>query len=475
MLSFRPMNLKLDRSRERRRTERKPSPPCPHVWESHEEIDRLIENLKTAFVANRITSVKTSTTRETVETTEERKCCIVSSPSQSKGADVQFGVKGGGLRSTEMYKNFESVPITEEQNRQRVTDTTEQCKSQVDNKIFYQSQVVNVEHKLEKHIPEKTVGLTPPLSSPAEDNSGSSQSTVVSRRQHVSVRERAKLLQQKVEEDYINELVMSQEESANETAEGNEARAPRGEQTSRRAEEIPGAVRVLPPGGPPRRGSSVDSAGVSPLTVLRASPFSRRAESQPPPMYVPPALSPTRQHARGRGQFCGSYDAAAYVGRFSRQIYEKDASATTSATASAVQSCTTSACSTLDKAFLSSTPPLWPWRPQFHGGADDRDHRLTPVGTYDSEVDELTAHHYKRKPSRSAPAPAPDQTMTLQAKRARDGYEADTDDTLARRRGSSVKEMARWIQACMSYSSHLCTYVLNRPHTYQPTTPLFLQ
>ena len=452
MLSFRPMNLKLHRSRERRRRERKPSPPCPHVWESHEEIDRLIENLKTAFVANRITSYKTSTTRKTVETTEERKLRVSSLPPQSRDDEVQFGLQGGGgLRSGEVLKNSGRFRTTENVKYQGWTDTTEICKSQVDN-IFYQSQVVHIEHKQEKHLPEKTASLTPPLSSPAEDYSGSSQSTVVPRRQHVSVRERAKMLQQKVEEDYVS-LILSQEESANEAAEGGE---PRAEQAPRRAMEIPGAVRVLPPmpggtpsgsrrGSVPRRGSSVDSAAVSPLTLLRASPFSRRAESQPPPMYVPPGQSPPGQHVRGRGEFCtSSYSARAMdVGRFGRQVYESDVSAA-SASPSAVQSCTTSACSTLDKAFLSSRPKE---------GAHDRDRRLTPVGNYDSEVEELTASHCKRKSLRSVNA-APNQTMTQlgPAKRSRDGYEADTDDTLARRRGSSVKEMARWIQVCLILS-----------------------
>ena len=342
------------------------------------------------------------------------------------------------------------VRRTEEQDGQGQTDAVEECSSKVDRKIFYQGQVVNVEHKHERHVPEKTVALTPPLSSPAEDHSGSSHSTVVAKRQHVSVRERAKLLQQKVEEDYLS-LVTSQEESASDAAElGGGGGGVRGEQTSsRRAEEIPGAVRVLPPmpgsrtpsggrGSLPRRGSSVDSAGVSPLTVSRASPFSRRAESQPPPMYVPPpAQSPARQQARGRGESCGSYRAVD-INRFSgRQVYASDAG-TTSVTASAVPSCTTSACSTLDRAFLLSGT----------GECDEGlDRRRTPVGAYDSEVDQLTTPHYKKRPFRSDQKGTQDESQgPAKTRRARDGYEADTDDTLARRRGSSVKEMARWIQ-----------------------------
>ena len=438
-----------------------------------------MENLKTAFVANRITSVKTSTTQETVQTREERKCRVVSQPPRSWGLfapNVQFGGEGGYVSSPDMFKNSYGVWMTEEQKRQRLAGSNEQPMSQasqVDNKIYYQSQVVNIEHKREKRIPERTVALTPPLSSPAEDHSGSSQSTVVTKRQHVSVRERAKLLQQKVEEDYINQ-VMSQEESANDDAERNEAK----EQTLRRAEEIPGAVRVLPPmpggggSGTPsgsrlgsaahRRGSSVDSAGLSPLTVWRASPFSRRAESQPPPMFVPPApspLSPTRQQGKGKGW----HRPMNHVGDSSRQKYESEVAV--SATTSAVQSCTTSACSTLERAFLpsmggTSPPPL----PGLLQEGADRDHRRrTPVGVwaYDSEVDELTAPHDKRKPCRRA-AQSPDHKMMQPGpaiKRARDGYEADTDDTLARRRGS-VKEMARWIQACLiiSHLDDLCRH-----------------
>ena len=443
---FRPMNLKLDRSRERRRTARNPSPPCPHVWESHEDIDRLVEDLKTAFVANKITSVKTSTTKEIVETIEERKCRVVSEPPRSRVPIVQLG-RQGDSRSLKTSDDFGlgGVRRTEEQGGQGQTDAVEECSSKVDRKIFYQGQVVNVEHKHERHVPEKTVALTPPLSSPAEDHSGSSHSTVVAKRQHVSVRERAKLLQQKVEEDYLS-MATSQDESASEGVSGEQT-------SSRRAEEIPGAVRVLPPmpgsrtpsggrGSLPRRGSSVDSAGVSPLTVSRASPFSRRAESQPPPMYVPPpAQSPARQQARGRAEFSGSYSYRAMdINRFSsRQVYASDAG-TTSVTASAVPSCTTSACSTLDRAFLLSGT----------GECDEGlDRRRTPVGAYDSEVDELTTPHYKKRPFRSDQKGTQEESLgPAKTRRARDGYEADTDDTLARRRGSSVKEMARWIQVC---------------------------
>ena len=443
---FRPMNLKLDRSRERRRTARNPSPPCPHVWESHEDIDRLVEDLKTAFVANKITSVKTSTTKEIVETIEERKCRVVSEPPRSRVPIVQLG-RQGDSRSLKTSDDFGlgGIRRTEEQDGQGQTDAVEECSSKVDRKIFYQGQVVNVEHKHERHVPEKTVALTPPLSSPAEDHSGSSHSTVVAKRQHVSVRERAKLLQQKVEEDYLS-MATSQEESASEGVGGEQT-------SSRRAEEIPGAVRVLPPmpgsrtpsggrGSLPRRGSSVDSAGVSPLTVSRASPFSRRAESQPPPMYVPPpAQSPARQQARGRAEFSGSYSYRAMdINRFSgRQVYASDAG-TTSITASAVPSCTTSACSTLDRAFLHSGTS------ECDGGLD---RRRTPVGAYDSEVDELTTPHYKKRPFRSDQKGTQEESLgPAKTRRARDGYEADTDDTLARRRGSSVKEMARWIQVC---------------------------
>ena len=116
---FRPMNLKLDRSRERRRTARNPSPPCPHVWESHEDIDRLVEDLKTAFVANKITSVKTSTTKEIVETIEERKCRVVSEPPRSRVPIVQLG-RQGDSRSLKTSDDFGlgGVRRTEEQDGQ---------------------------------------------------------------------------------------------------------------------------------------------------------------------------------------------------------------------------------------------------------------------------------------------------------------------------------------------------------------------
>ena len=70
------------------------------------------------------------------------------------------------------------------------------------------------------------------------------------------------MLQQKVEEDYVS-LILSQEESANEAAEGGE---PRAEQAPRRAMEIPGAVRVLPPmpgGTPSGSGATLATRGSS--------------------------------------------------------------------------------------------------------------------------------------------------------------------------------------------------------------------
>ena len=85
----------------------------------------------------------------------------------------------------------------------------------------------------------------------------------------MSVRDRAKLLQQKVEEDYnhLVNVVVSQEESANEAADCGDTKEKN--KLPLRPEEIPGAVRVLPPmqvgtpsGGSRRasvlRGSSVD-------------------------------------------------------------------------------------------------------------------------------------------------------------------------------------------------------------------------
>ena len=498
------MHLKLGRSRERKR--RKPSPPCPHVWESHEEIDRLLESLKTAFVANRVTSVKTTSTmtRQTIETTEERSCSVTTP--RAEGPNVQQLQQLAGDAVDLTNSEMGHLRRSEEQKWSEATRSKERSSApaEEEDRIYYKSEV-NIEHKHATHFPIRTIATTPTpsvgaTSSPAEDHSASSQSTVVQKRKHVSVRDRAKLLQQKVEEDY-NNLVMSQEESANETADCGDTRENR---LPLRPEEIPGAVRVLPPmqvGNPSGsrrasilRGSSVDSAGFSPpLTLPKFPPFSRRAESQPPPpKYVPVRLvgdAGTVGPQRDEESTTGGGDRRKWlkksggeVLRFTRDSYRTSKSVQTATTktdsfylshlhhqrgeksepddspafSSALPSCTTSACSTIDRAFLSDMDGFSaPTAALLQDGAECPGLPTPAYAATDSEVDELTAApHYARKHMRSRSSP--EQRMmqgstsatpnASSAKRPRDGYEADTDDTLARRRRRSVREMARCIQ-----------------------------
>ncbi len=69
LLVYRRVQPVLDRRGPKK--ERKQSPPCPHVWESHEDIARLERDLKKTSDLYKAELVKTSSSYEKVEITEE--------------------------------------------------------------------------------------------------------------------------------------------------------------------------------------------------------------------------------------------------------------------------------------------------------------------------------------------------------------------------------------------------------------------
>ncbi|XP_059093271.1 muscle M-line assembly protein unc-89-like isoform X2 [Tigriopus californicus] len=82
-LYYKRVRPQLDWNRNSRRPERNPSPPCPHKWESHEEIDKLVASLKDqrTDLRKEMQSIKTSHLTENIE--EMTKITIISTRSSS--------------------------------------------------------------------------------------------------------------------------------------------------------------------------------------------------------------------------------------------------------------------------------------------------------------------------------------------------------------------------------------------------------
>jgi hypothetical protein len=591
---YRRMNIKMDLGSGRRKDERRTSPPCPHKWESHEDIEKLEMLLKKPF-GSRMTAMRTSSTKETVETSEEVSCKVSMLPgSVQQGmarpvktipiAVVELSESSSKSESIDK-RNMWEKRVGEEQEsllKSAAKELEDKCNQRAQeatadgNKIFYQSETsVRQRSNMVPPAPPmaKTVALTPspPSIFPTSpiNNSVSSHYTVVKQQQrkHVTVFEKVKLLEQKVEEDYLNSLSY---ESAYDDC--SDARATP-TSASIRPEEIPGAVRVfpLPQGGTPSgsrpcsrkgslvRGSSVDSICFSPLTVPRNSQKSPLTTSlfvrnAPPPMYIPPPptsetsaasistkvtelfqthkqtklastapnidttlpcyrkveinlpengtcqppkvdqKSPTPpteferpekadgtllrqcrpnldktvreirdakslksgssyiEHAETTTRTRLSYSSQIVqhqqhrntINRHHHDGYMSDMSiGNTNA-----KSCTTSASSTMDRSFqgsgtTTSSQPMSPInREQLSSLSRPDTGTKTPVNVVtDSEIDDpMSSFPSKRKLCKSSPRLTPDRTASV-SKKANDGYEADTDDTLTRRR-KSVRDMA---------------------------------
>ena len=283
----------------RQRKDRKPSPPCPHKWESHEEIERLEAELSRASSkrssAEVVKEVKTSTLQEmlTVEIQE-----TVKKTEQTNGYQ-QLRLKRTELQPQDNLKPLHDVEFQSKQ-RQVVNKTVDQQKPQPVKLLAKQLEdQIAVQFATDPRSPPplpakvRTNVLSPTQSSSSQtamslvssftegssdDFSSNTQSTVIQQRQEfIRVKDKIKMIEQKVEDTLDT---MSDTSSARQTP-------------TIRPEEIPGAVRVLPPATSPMtlprqfrwghssiaRSNSVDVFKSSPI----ASPLTIPRSAQPSP------------------------------------------------------------------------------------------------------------------------------------------------------------------------------------------------
>eukprot|EP00094_Tigriopus_californicus_P002724 TCALIF_02628-PA protein Name:"Similar to unc-89 Muscle M-line assembly protein unc-89 (Caenorhabditis elegans)" AED:0.08 eAED:0.03 QI:0/0.71/0.12/1/1/0.87/8/85/2824 len=295
-LYYKRVRPQLDWNRNSRRPERNPSPPCPHKWESHEEIDKLVASLKDqrTDLRKEMQSIKTSHLTENIE--EMTKITIISTRSSSTQQSHNRYLKplpsSQPLLEDGEKPKIDGIFATVFRDGHEHSEPNDETDPLEDDVKYYKSHAEVVQRPV---IPIVTTSaFTPPSSitttkpnSPCDDISFSSQSTVkqAKKTKFVGVKEKVKILEQKVE-DYLS-YDSEQSES-------------RGATPVLRPEEIPGAVRVFPVPSPchsrkssTTRSSSADtnnwyrrfSSSPSPLTT----PGMQRKWSggTPPPMYMP--------------------------------------------------------------------------------------------------------------------------------------------------------------------------------------------
>ena len=284
--------------------ERRPSPPCPHKWESHEDIDKLESELKRPKTNVKI--IKEYERKEEVICHEETNISQVKSAiSTPTSINVKIEVDTPEEKVDENEKMFyEATSIVKSYSN---TSINGGCLMQ--------------EAEAPPPLPAKLkVNVLTPSPSMKSVDSGSfsdetnitmsSMSTVQTARnssQYIRVREKVSHFERKLEEDYLKQALEAESE----------------DKSSIRPENIPGAIRVLPTPTPPgsRPGSRPDSrassrknslgrsnssdAIVGALNLVNPQPrsiqpspiFGRKYQEHPPPMFVPPNLESIKNNS----------------------------------------------------------------------------------------------------------------------------------------------------------------------------------
>ena len=300
---YRKVQPILSRGFKGKSTERNPSPPCPHQWESHEDIDKLENELKTK--RNLVRLVKKYDRKEEVVAVEESltntKTSIVvsSSTNDEKVENGNNEVAGAGDSVPEYYEAH--AVVRSHSNISIKVDTASSCGDEVPPPL-------PAKNKLNVLTPSASMRSVDSGSFSDETSftvsSLSSQSTVqtVRSNNYIRVREKAQQLERKVEADFLRQAL--DDELG-------------GSSGAIRPDRIPGAVRVLPtptpPGSRPESRSSSRKSSVtrsnstdytaslargamfSPVNTVpvcrsvQPSPlFGRKYQDAPPPMFVPP-------------------------------------------------------------------------------------------------------------------------------------------------------------------------------------------
>lgn len=266
---YRSVKPKLRMTASMRNAERKPSPPCPHKWESHEEIERLeremrqdhpnwqefLKSLKRTHLQETLQSMNSSATNNTMVSAKNK--------DDSCSSTIPLPVRELSSTKKESPKPSRAAIHT--------------------NALTPSSSVANFAAGVETS------------SVISDEFSYSSQSTVHVKTVHVTVKEKVKMLEQMVQQQ--EDLSWSESEAA-----GNDLKH-RSTPTIR-PEEIPGAVRVLPPAASPgnsrpesRKGSRSASADIfrcGNRSLFVSSPLTLPRSTQSSPMTLPRATTATK-------------------------------------------------------------------------------------------------------------------------------------------------------------------------------------
>ena len=303
-LSYRRVTPKLKKGLNQRNEERKRSPPCPHMWESHEEIEKLENELKNTRRNQIIMKTREKNKVSLYAETTTNSCNISSTNEYSESADI-----------TDEKPVIYEVTAIATSSSNLIDEKKEANKKVIETGHMYHEE--NDYHKKESPPPippkNRLNVLTPSPSrngvSPVRSvDSGSfsdgisSQSTIRLKAEtdYIKVKEKVMHFEKKVLEDYMRQSLEEEESGVI------------------RPESIPGAIRILPTPTPPGscpgsrpgsrsssrknslvRSNSVDNSAsqfarcnlLSPITTprsLQQSPAFVRRHDNPPPMFKPP-------------------------------------------------------------------------------------------------------------------------------------------------------------------------------------------
>ena len=254
--------------------DRKPSPPCPHQWESHEDIDILHEEIKNWNVLTRTVNTHKSDEKVTLDIADS-----------SDADEPQYYEATAIVRCHSNMSNHSEYQISTKETELHQTLFTKQEEYQAP--CFSMKSVDSGSYSDENTI---TTASLSTVQTKASSN-------------YMKVKEKVMHFEKKVEEEHLR---LALEEHFGECPNSPKVRPDR----------IPGAVRILPTPTPPGSrpgsrlgsglssrknsltrssstenalfGTAVNSASVLSRSVQPSPLFGKRYQEHPPPMFVPP-------------------------------------------------------------------------------------------------------------------------------------------------------------------------------------------
>ena len=273
--SYRKVKPILSKGFSQQSLDRKPSPPCPHQWESHEDIDILQEEIKNWNVLTKRVNTHKS----------DEKVNLMDNADSSDSEEPQYY---GATAIVRCHSNMSNHSEYQRSTKEIELPQTLPAKQLVDDGPYFSMKSV----ESESYSEENTI-TTSSLSTVQTKTSSN----------YMKVKEKVMHFEKKVEEEHLR---LALEEQFGECPNSPKVRP----------ERIPGAVRVLPTPTPPGSrpgsrlgsglssrknsltrssstdnalfGATVNSASVLSRSVQPSPLFGRRYQEHPPPMFVPP-------------------------------------------------------------------------------------------------------------------------------------------------------------------------------------------